>query len=201
MDEAEKVEIIKEINEIRKELGLQPYSKEYLESKDVSELRGLLREYIKLLEGKKRKPKMKFSRKLILTFPIILLISFFLIIHTLTKPKAVNPSELPPLQPLSEYSQNSSLGIYELLISLQSYFKDEKENYVLVLKNEANEYLVFREIRMDDEKVEWKVVSGNYPIPPNDIVYISVSKRCDGLAHMVKIETNAGDTEFELSDC
>jgi hypothetical protein len=45
MNEEVKRELIQKINKIRKELGLQPYPSEFLESKDLEELERLYSSY------------------------------------------------------------------------------------------------------------------------------------------------------------
>jgi len=50
MEEKEKEELIKAINDVRRELNLQTYPSEYLENKEIEELRGILREYMKTAE-------------------------------------------------------------------------------------------------------------------------------------------------------
>jgi hypothetical protein len=204
MEEKEKEELIKAINEVRKELNLQPYPSEYLENKEIEELRGLLREYIKIAEEEKRKPKIKLGRKpiIISSIAIIFLISLFGFQY-ITKPKAVNPSQLPPLQPINSNQSSASLSpqINKHPISLQSLFKSQDGNYVLILKNEATENVILNNVSVDDNNVNWRIVSGENPILPESMVYISLSTKCDGLNHKAKIETNLGNVELLLEAC
>jgi hypothetical protein len=204
MEEKEKEELIKAINEVRRELNLQPYPSEYLENKEIEELRGLLREYIKIAEEEKRKPKIKLGRRAII-ISLIALISFisFFSFQYITKPKAVNPSKLPPLQPINSSQSSATLSsqINKPLISLQSSFKNQDGNYVLILKNEATENVTLNNVKIDENNVNWKIISGELPILPESMVYISLSKKCDGLNHKAKIETNLGSIELTLNAC
>jgi hypothetical protein len=204
MEDKEKEELIKAINEVRKELNLQPYPSEYFENKEIEELRGLLREYIKIAEEEKRKPKIKLGKRAII-ISLIALVSFisFFGFQYITKPKAVNPSKLPPLQPIN-YNQSSvalSSQINKPSISLQSLFKSQDGNYVLILKNEASENVTLNNFKVDENNVNWKIISGELPILPGSMVYISLSAKCDGLNHKAKIETNIGNVDLNLQAC
>ena len=45
-------------------------------------------------------------------------------------------------------------------------------------------------VKVDENNVNWRIVSGELPILPESMVYISLSTKCDGLSHKAKIETN-----------
>jgi hypothetical protein len=204
MEEKEKEELIKAINDVRRELNLQPYPSEYLENKEIEELRGILREYMKIAEEEKRKPKTKIGKKaIIVSLTAIIFLISLLGFRYITKPKAVNHSQLPPLQPINSNQSSVALSpqINKPPISLQSFFKGQEENYILILKNEASVNVTLNNVKVDENNINWRIISGELPILPESMVYISLSTKCDGLDHKAKIETNLGDVELLLGAC
>jgi hypothetical protein len=203
MEEKEKEELIKAINDVRRELNLQPYPSEYLENKEIEELRGILREYMKIAEEEKRKPKTKIGKKaIIVSLTAIILLISLLGFRYITKPKAVNPSNLPPLQPANFNQSSTALSpISKPPISIQSFFRGQEGNYILILKNEASVSVTLNNVKVDENNINWRIISGELPILPESMVYISLSTKCDGLDHKAKIETNLGDVELLLRAC
>jgi hypothetical protein len=56
-------------------------------------------------------------------------------------------------------------------------------------------------VKVDENNVNWRIISGELPILPESMVYISLSTKCDGLNHKAKIETNLGNVELLLGAC
>ena len=87
MNEQQKKEIIQTINEIRKEIGLQPYDTVSLQEMDIEELKNLYRRQMALKVGRgKPATKLSFNMKklLVLIFPIVIvftIVYFFISPH------------------------------------------------------------------------------------------------------------------------
>jgi len=187
----EKREIIHEINEIRKEIGLEPYPLVYLETKDIEELKKLYSTYFRLREDyikrlkEEKKFKVIFKTMLLIivsTVSIISFLSFFLFL----KPRAVNPLQPPPLGPI-EKSGNESVIQTSTNFVIESSFKGPENRYFLIIKNVGATNITFSKIMIDNEDVNFEVFSGNYPLSPQSIVYIKIFKECDNLIHQIKI--------------
>ena len=201
----EKREIIQAINEIRKEIGLRPYPLEELEAKSIEELRELYHQYFLLRENHKKrikeekKFKFNFKAALLIGVPILIFISF-LVFRSISGPKAVNPSLLPPLKPEKFDNETGELMRPENF-ALKSSFKGPDENYILVIENLGRETVTFQKILVDEESVNFEVLSGQYPLLPHSSVYMKISKKCDNITHKIKIVSEKSSVEANLQAC
>jgi hypothetical protein len=201
----EKSEIIRAINEIRKEIGLRPCPSEELEAKSIEELEKLYHQYFLLRENyrkmikERREFKLNLRVGVLIGIPILVFISF-LIFHSISGPKAVNPSLLPPLKPEKFDNETGELMRPENF-ALKSSFKGPDENYILVIENLGMENVTFQKILVDGESVNFEVLSGQYPLLPHSSVYMKISKKCDGLTHKIKIVSEKSSVEANLQAC
>ena len=205
MEDKEREEIIKAINDIRSELGLQPYGKEYLESKSTEELRLLLREFIRLLEEEKRRKKVKVDNKLLITIVVISLPSLLFFIRY-SQIGFVGESKLPPIAPI--IPPNESWGSYPTYtmynrsyVSVEGIFRDNEDNYVIVVKNEFDGDIAIKRVLIDNEEVKWNIMHGNETLSQNSIAYLRILKKCSALRHELKLETNITTIKLELPPC
>jgi hypothetical protein len=203
MKEQEKKEIIKAINEIRKELNLEPYPQEELEAKDLEELRKLFSSYFRMQEEYKRKVKSEKTLKtgLLFSIPFFVLILFIAFLF-LSKPKAVNPKTLPTLQPIENLTKSYEMkNLNYTSFVLESAFRGPDENYILIINNNGAKNVTLKEVLVDNEIVKFEVLSGNNPILPQSSTYLKILKKCDNSMHRIKIVSEEKVLEFDLQPC
>ncbi|MEM5832239.1 MAG: hypothetical protein QXT38_02940 [Candidatus Aenigmatarchaeota archaeon] len=207
MDEEEKRELIKSINEIRMEIGLQPYPLEHLESKSLEELRKLYYSYFETREDYRKRlkeGKPRFKLGLLIAIPIIAFLLILIIFpFGRVKERILGSSPVGEIEneTITEIPMNQPvLAIYDF--TLQSVFKDQANNYVLIIQNNGSKEIIFQKILIDDIDLPYKVLAGSYPpLKVGDIVYLQIQKQCDNFTHTLKIISENKTLEAELQAC
>jgi hypothetical protein len=196
----EKGEIIQAINEIRKEIGLRPYPLEELEAKSIEELRELYHQYFVLRENyrkrikEEKKFKLNFKTALLIGVPVIVMTLLFFQ-FTLRKP---GETSLPLSSKEGKEAVKMNETVKRVDFNIQSAFKGPDDNYMLVIQNNGTENITFSEILVDNKKVNYKIFSGFYPpLVSGGIVYLQLSKSCDGLSHNITIMSENKTIEIE----
>lgn len=202
--EQKKREIIEAINEIRKKLGLEPYSLEYLEAKDTKELEKLFSQYFQMREDyrkglKEEKPRFKLSLKTGLLVGVLVMVAIsFLIMSQSVWEEGISLPFLPTQEKPKETE------VYEQIdFNIQTSFKGENNNYVIVIQNNGTENITFSQILIDDREITYEVWPGSYlPLRSMSVAYLEVSKECDGLSHKIKIISDRNKSiETVLDPC
>lgn len=216
MYEHEKKELIEAINEIRKELGLEPYPLEHLETKDIEELKRFYSQYYQMREDyrkrlKEEKPKFKLSLKtgLLIGIPLVAILLIIIILpFGQIKEGIVGP--VLPAKPTENKTTNetfveipvfeSTISIYDFTI--QSIFTDQTNNYVLIIQNNGTKEIVLQKMLIDGQDIAYKVLAGSYPpLKVGDAIYLQLQKQCDNSTHSIKIISENKTLERELQAC
>jgi len=181
MDDQQKSELIQAINEIRKELNLQPYSSEHLEAKGVDELRRLYSSYFQMREDyrkrlEREKSKFKFSSKFLplILIPAIAVVGFFLLTQNSSKTpgeitESVYATPIPTIgQPI--LPQNFSTKL--LLID------DSKTNLTFKLVNYEVYNINSFDVFVAGDKLNYSIAYDVLPLLPNQSLTFVINTTC-----------------------
>lgn len=196
--EQEKREIIEAINEIRKELGLEPYSLEYLEAKDLEELRKLYSVYFQMREEqrkklKEEKPRFKLNLKVGLMLAIIVI--SFLLTDQFLKPFEKSKEQILPFLPISEEGKKE-----QILNFIVSFGYVKENNPVFILFNQGNTNITSFNVSVDGIEKNYEIVSGLFPLEPYKSLYFQLTGLCDNKTHLIEVVVQHVRTNVTLTN-
>jgi hypothetical protein len=197
--EEEKRELIEAINEIRKELGLQPYPLGHLEVKSIEELRKFYSTHFRMREDYKKRlkeeKKFKLNWKVGLLILCIAIVPFLLLFSQFFKP--IEEAIRKTVTPSPEEKKVTEERILKFIVTF-GYV--EGNDPVLILFNQGNTNITSFNVSVDDGIKEYEVVSGSLPLKPYDSLYFRLAGLCDNKTHLIEVATQNVTTNFTLTD-
>lgn len=189
--EQDKKEIIESINAIRKELNLEPHPFDYLEAKDVEELRKLRYQYSLMREDykkglKEEKPRFGLNLKvgLLIGIPVIAILAIFMFYFSFTKVEERVTGSV-----LSSNFENKTTTPAIYSFNINAISKGLDNNYLLIIQNNGTENMTFSNILFEDKQVTYNITGDYPPLKPESIIYVKLSIAYSSDEHIITIFT------------
>jgi hypothetical protein len=186
--EEEKRELIEAINEIRKELGLQPYPLGHLEVKSIEELRKFYSTYFQMREEyrkklKEEKPRFgpSFKIGLLISIPVICIV----VILFLPKVKQlVRETEVSPVYEVNVTQYNRTLLPLKFSVSFAYVYNNSA---TFSLTNEGISNITDFMVKVDDKQIDYTIIQGEFPLETFEMLYFNIEGLCDGQTHTIEV--------------
>ncbi len=176
--EQERIAIIQTINQIRTELGMEPYSDESLGQLDNDRLKALYHQHMEANEKrsqalKEAKPQSRLNMKLFLVglVPIIAVFSILFYMQ-LAQPEPAFKKNVPAI-PDQEFFFN--------------FAHTDGQDAVFSLSNNGKSDIASFDVSVDGSQISHNITSGQLPLKTGENLYFKVSGICDGAGYSVEV--------------
>jgi len=193
MSGQQKREIAQAINDMRREVGLQPYDTASLEEMNTEELERLYRRQVALKETyKKKKPKSRFNLKIGLLIVILIILAFILIQLTF-KPFGQLGEKLSSffIPSMREEKQQVKFVV--------SFGYIMNNSPVFILYNQGPN-IASLDIRVDGTKKSYEIVSGSLPLETDKSLYFRLESLCDNKTHLIQVIVKSMEANTTLTN-
>lgn len=197
MEEKEKADLIQAINEMRKELNLEPYPPEHLETKDAKELRKFYYQYFQLREDYRKKSEGEKQRRFrsSLKKGLLIGVTFIVIIISIISIQFISKGgEGKKSLPFFPFAEGKKLGFN---ISFAYCLSNDP---VFVLVNSGNMNISSFATKIDGDDKNYSIVSGELPLEPLQTVDFKIDGMCDDSTHNLTVVSEDVKQDFNFKE-